>query len=440
MMKEKILVCFDAGELRVLPPSAPPPLPGADTTIPEPEKLSPPPDSLLLIRYGKIPFTRDGIRGEFEFSEKDADRIISDFQTRGRDLVIDFEHQSLSGSKAPAAGWIGTLEKCTEGLLARIKCWTEEAAEYIRNKEYRYFSPTLYFTEDGEHISSLHSVALTNHPALHNALPLTAKDSTNTLPAESSSAHPEESSSSGSPLMHASVPEDGSRKRNPENNPENNPESDTGSQLPENRSSASSGEEEQQQQEESNCAERLIRHLRHLLSLCTEGEEEKDPSSSVTEKAEEAERIQTILDTVCSLIETRNKLDAFLRAHHFSDLEAASDEIARMLPEEAKLALESELAERRAEELVTEAFADGKIPLSGRPWAKRFALRDPEAFRDWARSAPAAVPDNSGIEEAAPGTAAAPPLTQTHFTGQELEIFRLLGIDRNKLNPRKGAE
>ncbi len=437
-MKEKILVCFEGRELSILPPSAQPVLSGADnTTIPaEAGKDCPPPDSLLLIRYGQVPYTRDGVRGEFEFSEEDADRIISDFEARGRDLVIDFEHQSLSGAKAPAAGWIGSLEKSAEGLLARIKCWTGEAAEYIRKKEYRYFSPTLYFTEDGEHISSLHSVALTNHPALHNAVPLAAKDSGASVPEGNSSVHPKESSSPGSAVpAHGPAPEEGSRKQEAENNPERDP----GNQSPEEEDppSASSGEEE----EGGNCAERLIRHLMRLLNLCSKGEEEKDPSSSVTGKAEEAERIQAIQDAVCALIETRDKLDAFLRTHHFSDLEAASDEIARMLPEASKLALESELAERKAEELVSEAFADGKIPVSGRPWAKRFALRDPEAFRDWARSASPAIPDNSGIEEAEPGTAQS--RARAHFTEQELEIFRLLGINRtqlNHINHRKGAE
>ena len=64
------------------------------------------PESMLLIRYGKTAFTKGGIRGEFDFREEDADGVIREFASRGRDLVIDFEHQSLSGGKAPAAGWI----------------------------------------------------------------------------------------------------------------------------------------------------------------------------------------------------------------------------------------------------------------------------------------------------------------------------------------------
>ena len=48
---------------------------------------------MLLIRYGKTAFTKGGIRGEFDFREEDADGVIREFASRGRDLVIDFEHQ-----------------------------------------------------------------------------------------------------------------------------------------------------------------------------------------------------------------------------------------------------------------------------------------------------------------------------------------------------------
>ena len=95
---------------------------------------------MLLIRYGKTAFTKGGIRGEFDFREEDADGVIREFASRGRDLVIDFEHQSLSGGKAPAAGWIGELYKNAEGLCAKVKYWTREAEKFLLNGEYRYFS------------------------------------------------------------------------------------------------------------------------------------------------------------------------------------------------------------------------------------------------------------------------------------------------------------
>jgi len=32
--------------------------------------------------------------------------MVAHYEERGLDLVVDYEHQTLSGHKAPAAGWI----------------------------------------------------------------------------------------------------------------------------------------------------------------------------------------------------------------------------------------------------------------------------------------------------------------------------------------------
>ncbi len=135
-----------------------------------------PPEEFLLLRYGKNVFTKSGEQGDFSFCEEDADRVIAEFTAHARDLVIDYEHQSLSRGKAPAAGWINQLKKTAEGLTAHVKCWTAEAARALTALEYRYFSPTLYFSPDGKHVAALHSVALTNHPALHGIPALAADD------------------------------------------------------------------------------------------------------------------------------------------------------------------------------------------------------------------------------------------------------------------------
>ena len=135
-----------------------------------------PPEEFLLLRYGKNVFTKAGEQGEFAFSEEDADQVIAEFTAHARDLVIDYEHQSLGKGKAPAAGWIDQLKKTAQGLTAHVKCWTAEAARALIALEYRYFSPTLYFSADGKHVAAIHSVALTNHPALHGIPALAADD------------------------------------------------------------------------------------------------------------------------------------------------------------------------------------------------------------------------------------------------------------------------
>ena len=135
-----------------------------------------PPESFLLLKFGRSVYTKDGREGGFDFDVHAADALIAEFNSRSRDLVIDFEHSTLSGNEAPAAGWIDRLEKTAEGLCAHVKYWTDKAKEYLTRGEYRYFSPTLLFGRGGKSPAALHSVALTNHPALHGVDALVAND------------------------------------------------------------------------------------------------------------------------------------------------------------------------------------------------------------------------------------------------------------------------
>ncbi len=132
-----------------------------------------PPEEFLLIRYGDNDYTKGEERGKFAFGEADADEIISDFSQRGKDIVFDYEHQTLKGVEAPASGWIRSIAKGAEGLVAKVD-WTERAKKFLSGREYRYHSPVLHFKAG--HPYRLHSVALTNHPALHGYPALVADD------------------------------------------------------------------------------------------------------------------------------------------------------------------------------------------------------------------------------------------------------------------------
>jgi phage I-like protein len=127
----------------------------------------------LLLRYGQTEYTKGGKRAAFQFSENDAEKVIADFKQRGKDLVMDYDHATVTGGMAPASGWITNLTKEADGLFADVE-WTEEAKQRLEKREYRYHSPVIYFGKDG-HPRALHSVALTNHPAFH-AYPALAAD------------------------------------------------------------------------------------------------------------------------------------------------------------------------------------------------------------------------------------------------------------------------
>lgn len=132
------------------------------------------PEEILLVRMGEIFYTKENKEGSFTLDLASAKAILEEFESRGRDLVIDYEHQTLSGEKAPAAGWIQSLELRSDGVWGKIRYWSEEAKSYLEKGEYRYFSPTILFK--GGKAASIHSVALTNHPALHNIDALVAND------------------------------------------------------------------------------------------------------------------------------------------------------------------------------------------------------------------------------------------------------------------------
>lgn len=131
---------------------------------------------ILLAPFGNVRVTKGGKQIEYTFSEADADACIEEFTERGKEVVIDFEHKTLSGEEAPAAGWISEIFKTTDGMFAKVASWTDKAKGYLKNREYRYFSPVFTLSRTGKSFRSVHSVALTNHPAMHNIPALVADD------------------------------------------------------------------------------------------------------------------------------------------------------------------------------------------------------------------------------------------------------------------------
>lgn len=123
----------------------------------------------------------DGTIGDFLMDAKAARAVIDDFEALGdeRDVVIDYEHQTLGGEyaapngKAPAAGWITDWKYVPgKGLYAVVE-WTESAKVAMAAREYRYHSPVFSVDSDGR-VAWVHSVALTNSPATLDILPIAA--------------------------------------------------------------------------------------------------------------------------------------------------------------------------------------------------------------------------------------------------------------------------
>lgn len=130
------------------------------------------PEWIHLLPLGQVDLV-DG-RPPFDVDREAVAAMVEGFTARGVDLVVDYEHQSLNGGRAPAAGWIKELAAKADGLWARVE-WTAQAQEYLRSKEYRYFSPVLKLDPATRKPLVLMHVALTNVPAMQGVAPLVAK-------------------------------------------------------------------------------------------------------------------------------------------------------------------------------------------------------------------------------------------------------------------------
>jgi phage I-like protein len=136
------------------------------------KELSGAPAEFQVLPEGKIE-----INGESPayLNEEAAKKVIAFFKARGNDMVIDYEHQTLTDGQAPAAGWVkNLLWKGKDGLWAVVE-WTKKAKDYLENREYRYFSPVMFVSASDRLVTALVNIALTNTPAINNLTPIIAK-------------------------------------------------------------------------------------------------------------------------------------------------------------------------------------------------------------------------------------------------------------------------
>ena len=105
-------------------------------------------------------------------------RIIGALDSDGRDIPVDYGHESFSSPRAEAAGWLkhDSIYEDSDGLRGKIE-WTKQAMKKIQNKKFRFLSPVLTFNPKRSKgrklfIERLVSVGLTNHPNIPAMKPL----------------------------------------------------------------------------------------------------------------------------------------------------------------------------------------------------------------------------------------------------------------------------
>lgn len=116
---------------------------------------------VLIFPIGKV-VGRDG-RGPYLLDNPEAVITASKSSV---DLFIDRDHATdlaAKGTNVPAAGWIKEMKADAEGIHARID-WTPPAQEQLKNREYRYISPTFLFDRGTGRVTRILRASLTNDP------------------------------------------------------------------------------------------------------------------------------------------------------------------------------------------------------------------------------------------------------------------------------------
>ena len=275
-------------------------------------------------------------REPFMVDEASLMSMAADFRSRGVDLVIDYEHQSLQGERAPAAGWIKDLEARDDGLWARVD-WTQQARDYLEKKEYRYFSPVLRLDPETRRPIALMHVGLTNVPAIKHLPPLVARWGGEV--ATPGAPRPAEPAVRALAAKMDSVKEKG----------------------------------------------KMVEQLKRLMGLEPEVEE-----GAVCDKALSAFR---------DLAATLNLPGEVSVAQLKGAVEALKAGASRLVKaEEALQALKVRLARETADRFVDEALQAGKVSPAQRGWALEYCRRDPEGFQTYADRAPKLVPTGEELQ------------------------------------------
>jgi len=286
------------------------------------------PEWIRVLPLGKVELADQ--REPFMVDEASLASMVKAFRSRGIDLVIDYEHQSLNGERAPAAGWIKELEARGDGLWARVD-WTQQAREYLAQREYRYFSPVLRLDPETRRPMALMHVGLTNVPAINHLPPLVAR-----WGGEAKAAGELKHLDLGFGVQVTKI----------------NPVKEKA---------------------------KMVEKLKSLMGLKPEVE-----AGVVCGKALEAFRDLSL---------TLNLPDDATVAQLKGAVEALKTGAARLLKAEEEVqALKARLVAETTERVVEEALKAGKVSPAQRSWALEYCRRDPEGFKTYAARAPKWVP------------------------------------------------
>lgn len=329
------------------------------------------PDVVKILPLGHV----ESQKGPFDVDGESLDDIRKQFKGRGIDLVIDYEHQTLKDVQAPAAGWIKDIFKDGDAIAAKVE-WTPQGRKYLENKEYRYLSPVVIVRKADNKAVGLHSVALTNTPAIDGMYP----------------------------IVNSLDPEDYETKEN-------------------------GGTSNMDITE-------LINQIAGLLGLDANTPPDQvmkaltDALNQAQALKETAEAAKANADkvvankTICGLLglETGAKTEDAAAA-----IQALKAPTGTVSAEDFKT-LQLKLAKRDADEAVTQAMKAGKLCAAQKDWATEYALKDPTGFASFVEKAPQGVP----MGEVAGDTSTV--ANKAAVDEEDLKVCKMLGISKEDLD------
>lgn len=301
------------------------------------------PETIKLLPLGLV----KSQKGNFYVDEESFREMKNHFEGRGIDIVVDYEHQTLKDVQAPAGGWIKNLFLADGAVCANVQ-WTGKAKEYLENREYRYLSPVVVVRNSDMKAISLHSVALTNSPAIDGM----------------------------SPIINAYDPE-----------MEENEGGTNNMELLE-KLVAALGLPAEATEEDA------------VTALTAVIEKSKEPGEDPAAPPEDEDKILAN-KVICGLLgiparaKTEDAAAAIVALKH----SPAATELA---------ALKLRLDRQDAEQVVDLALDSGKITAAQRPWALQYALKDRSGFDGFMEKAPQVVPMGELGGGAAPQRSTAP--------------------------------
>lgn len=322
------------------------------------------PDEIKILPLGTV----HSQKGNFLVDEKSFEAIRQAFKGRNVDLVIDYEHQTLADIQAPAAGWIKDIRLGEDAIIAKVE-WTQKGGEYLKNREYRYVSPVVMVRKKDSRATALHSMALTNTPAIDGMFPIVAHS-----------------------LDIENMMED----------------DDGGNKMELEKIRKLLGLQEGATEEDV------------LKALETAGVKKKEEGGTEGQESDKKEATSMVANsTILGLLGLQE--DAGTEEVAASILSLKNGDISMKTE---FLALKERVEKKEAEEAVQVALRTGKITAAQKEWATEYALKNLEGFRKFTELAPQTVPVGKLDTVDAP---------KKSLTDEDVMILKTLGLDDEKI-------